>query len=280
MNIKIIYMFFVGLFLVASVCWSSELETFTNVTLVEGAYHDGDSFRVNISNRLMTVRLYFVDCPETSVSHNTDARRVRAQKRYFGLESPRETILYGRLATKFTAEQLKKPFTLHTSFAAAMGRSSGGRIYGFIETAEGNDLGQLLVANGYARAYGMSRSDWRGRDHKEVAAMLNDTESIAMLGRKGVWRSADADKLVEMRAQERSESLELSLICDILNAPVENLDINAASLVELETLPGIGPVTAKRIIAGRPYNSIEELIELPGITESKFKKLRQYLAEI
>jgi len=277
---KNIYKLFACLVLCSVVCHAGELEKFSNVTLVEGAYHDGDSFRVNISNRLMTVRLYFVDCPETSVSHNTDARRVRAQKRYFGLSSPRETILYGRLASKFTAEQLKKPFTLYTSFAAAMGRSSGGRIYGFIVTAEGHDLGQLLVANGYARAYGMSRSDWRGRDHKEVAAILRDTESIAMLGHKGVWQSADADKLVEMRAQERSDSLELSMICDVINAPVENLDINSASLFELETLPGIGPVTSKRIISGRPYRSIEELIELPRITKDKLNKLREYLAEI
>ncbi len=277
---RIIHTFFVLIFLFSAVCFAGELEKFSNVRLVDEAYHDGDSFRVNISNRNVTVRLYFVDCPETSVSHNTDARRVRAQKRYFGLNSARETILYGRLASEFTSQQLEKPFTLYTSFAAAMGRSSGGRYYGFIETHAGEDLGELLVANGYARAYGVSRSDWRGKNHKEVASTLNDMESFAMLGRKGIWRSADADKLVSMRAQERSESLELSLICDALNAPAENLDINSASLAELETLPGIGAITAKRIIAGRPYNSIEDLLELPRITESRLEKLRQYFVEL
>lgn len=280
MNVKILYVLFAWLLCITSICWSVELKTFKNVTLVEGAYHDGDSFRVNVSNKVYTIRLYYVDCPETSVSQNTDARRVRAQKRYFGLSSPRETILYGRLATEFTNKQLKEPFTLYTSFAAAMGRSRGGRYYGFIETSKGQDLGELLVANGYARSYGVSRSDWRGRDSKEVEAILNDMESLAMLGRKGIWKSADAEKLVKMRALERSEDHELSLICDTLNAPLENLDINSASLVELETLPGIGPVTAKRIIACRPYKSVEELIDLPMITESKLRKMRQYLAKL
>jgi endonuclease YncB( thermonuclease family) len=275
-----IYNLFIYALMFSATCFAGDLEKFSNVTLVDAAYHDGDSFRVNISNRQVTVRLYFVDCPETSVSHNTDARRVRTQKRYFGLDSARDTILYGRLASEFTSEQLEKPFTLYTSFATAMGRSSGGRYYGFIQTAAGDDLGELLVANGYARAYGVSRSDWRGKNHEEEASMLNDMESFAMLGRKGIWRSANADKLVAMRAQERSEAKELSLICDALNAPLENIDINSASLADLETLPEIGVVTAKRIIAGRPYSNIEDLLELPRITEARLEKLRKYFVEI
>lgn len=37
------------------------------------------------------------------------------------------------------------------------------------------------------------------------------------------------------------------------------VDINSASEAELEKLPGVGKATAKKIIAGRPYQSVDDL---------------------
>ncbi|MBQ9020723.1 MAG: ComEA family DNA-binding protein [Eggerthellaceae bacterium] len=52
------------------------------------------------------------------------------------------------------------------------------------------------------------------------------------------------------------------------------ININTASQAELETLPGIGPSTAQKIIASResdgPFNSIEELSRVSGIGEKKY----------
>ena len=110
--------------------------------------------------------------------------------------------------------------------------------------------------------------------------MLRDMEGVAMLGRKGIWRVANADKLAELRAMSRREDKELKAICDAINAPIENLDINTASLMDITTLPGIGPVTGKRIIEGRPYKNINQLLDIPGITSNKFKKLSRYLKKI
>ena len=43
------------------------------------------------------------------------------------------------------------------------------------------------------------------------------------------------------------------------------IDLNSADAVELQRLPGVGPVTADRIIAGRPYARLEDLLAVRGI---------------
>jgi competence ComEA-like helix-hairpin-helix protein len=49
---------------------------------------------------------------------------------------------------------------------------------------------------------------------------------------------------------------------------------NTATAAEREALPGIGPSLARWIIAGRPYRSVEDLIEVEGIGEKKLAVLR------
>jgi competence protein ComEA len=57
------------------------------------------------------------------------------------------------------------------------------------------------------------------------------------------------------------------------------VDLNAASAVELEALPGVGPVLAQRIFAYReehgPFATVEDLLDVPGIGEGKLAALRE-----
>src|SRR5256885_10418570 len=50
-------------------------------------------------------------------------------------------------------------------------------------------------------------------------------------------------------------------------------DINASSQSELEAVKGIGPATAKKIIANRPYSSLDDL-KKAGFTQSRIDNMR------
>ena len=69
-----------------------------------------------------------------------------------------------------------------------------------------------------------------------------------------------------------------------LNGPESSgalVDINRAAQAELETLPGIGPAMARRIIDYREQNgaflSPEDLTEVKGIGEKTLEKLLPYI---
>ena len=62
----------------------------------------------------------------------------------------------------------------------------------------------------------------------------------------------------------------------VLAGPV---NINTASLAELDTLPGVGPTTAQAIIDHReqqgPFQTVDELLDVRGIGDAKLDELRE-----
>lgn len=55
------------------------------------------------------------------------------------------------------------------------------------------------------------------------------------------------------------------------------VNVNMATQDELETIPGIGPVLSKQIIAGRPYERIEDLERVQGIGRYTLNSIRPYV---
>ena len=55
------------------------------------------------------------------------------------------------------------------------------------------------------------------------------------------------------------------------------ININNASQSDLEALSGIGPVTAKKIIDGRPYQKIEDLVSKKILGKATFDKIKESL---
>jgi len=50
------------------------------------------------------------------------------------------------------------------------------------------------------------------------------------------------------------------------------IDLNSASEKELDALPGVGPATAKKIIAGRPYSTVGDL-QRAGVPKATIDKI-------
>jgi competence protein ComEA len=56
------------------------------------------------------------------------------------------------------------------------------------------------------------------------------------------------------------------------------ININTASESELDTLYGIGPVRAGKIIANRPYTSVEDLLTKKVLGEATFEKIKDKIS--
>jgi comEA protein len=61
-------------------------------------------------------------------------------------------------------------------------------------------------------------------------------------------------------------------------ATTEKVNLNSATVEQLQSLPGIGPAIAKNIVELRTkigkFNRIEEVINVKGVGEKKFQKIK------
>ena len=80
-----------------------------------------------------------------------------------------------------------------------------------------------------------------------------------------VWAAIGASAAARQNSKKSSATTQSTSS----NAKV---DLNTASEKELDSLPGVGTATAKKIIAGRPYSSVDGLSK-SGISASTIKKI-------
>ena len=246
---------------------AAELETIENATLIEAGLNDGDSFKVKADSKVLHLRLYYVDCPETTASKAT-RDRVLEQQYYFGLEDPKAVMRWGKEAAVYVKRLLSRPFTIYTSYAKAPGGSAMGRHYAFIKTHDGRDLGHLLVEQGRARVHGESHQAPDCTPSKFVWTELRNFQAFAILNRNGIWKETDPELLFQGRKILLEEEKKWGKKC------CKPIDLNTASKEQLQEIPGVGPATANKIIAHRPYQSVEDLLNIPGFGEKTLEKIR------
>ena len=273
--------------------------------LIPNESNDGDSFHVRAQGKEYVFRLYFVDAPETELSF---PERVKEQAEYFGLTRG-QTLQLGKYAEQYTKEELSRSFTIRTCMQAALGRSRLGRVYAFVETADG-DLGELLVANGMARVHGTEAMPVGLSSPRMEEQKLQRLERAAKVEKVGGW-GGSSGRLTARAPKQPSKTgvdsfdaffhpervaatAELSKIAPtpdpnwpfparatpaprVVNLPPASappatngkLDVNTVSKEELIALPGIGPVKAASIMAARPFKSADDLRNVKGIGSGK-----------
>jgi endonuclease YncB( thermonuclease family) len=266
------------------------LTRYEGVRWVDAEFNDGDSFLVELPDgRRVGLRLYEADCIELHVPDESQARRLRAQRRYFGISdaggSPESSIElakeYAAEAAAFTRSALAAPFTIHTSHADARGGETVDRIYAFVTTPDGRDLAAALVRRGLARAFGVYRRTPGNIHRDEAEERMDDLELLAAGSRQGVWKHTDWEKLPGERIVERLGDPEL--IASLDRRPIAgpaSVAVNRATADELERVPGIGPVTASRIIEAReadPFRNPGDLQRVPGIGPKTAGEIAGYL---
>lgn len=124
---------------------------------------------------------------------------------------------------------------------------------GVVEVAPAGRVGDAVAAAGGARPGARL-------DAVNLAAPLVDGQQVTVPGPDGAVPSASGG------GSGSGGSPEL-------------IRLNSATAADLEALPGVGPVLAERIVAHREargaFERVEDLLEVPGIGESKLASIRE-----
>lgn len=188
------YAFAILLLACATAC-ANEWETIRNCRLIENAANDGDSFHVKADGKERIFRLYFVDTPEAEEGGRV-TERIGEQADTFGI-SEEEAVKMGKKAAAFTRSVLSRPFKITTRGQNAMGASKLKREYAFIETADGEDLGEMLVSRGLARSFGTAAAP-PGKNADALRKDYDRLEAKARRERLGAWGDGAAAPTMEL----------------------------------------------------------------------------------
>ncbi len=133
---------------------------------------------------------------------------------------------------------------------------------GVYEFAEGDRISDALTSAG-----GLSAD----ADREWVEKNLNRAAKLSDGGKIYI------PSVTEVTSSQTQDLSNLSNLGDLLGVTTGQVNINSASQADLEGLPGVGPVTAQKIISGRPYQTIEELKSKKAVGNAVFEKIKDLI---
>lgn len=118
-----------------------------------------------------------------------------------------------------------------------------------------------------------------------LATILQDEDKITIPSKEENKQEKQNTEKIQSNKQSKTTEKSQNTTSISTNATGKNqntkVNINTATQTELETLPGIGPSTASKIVSYRKENgkfkSIEEIKKVNGIGESKYKKIKELI---
>jgi len=129
------------------------------------------------------------------------------------------------------------------------------------------DVAGAVVTPG---VYRLSADSRVGEAVKAAGGLTQDADSARV---NLAAKVADGQKIYVLAIGEQVTSDKEQVISQ--NSSLIN--INTASESELDKLPGVGPVTAQKIIASRPYSTSEDLLTKKAVTSSVFEKIKDLI---
>ena len=145
------------------------------------------------------------------------------------------------------------------------GKSGGGSEVEIIEVGEENELSEIMVdVSGAVVKPGLYKL--------ENNARIND--ALVMAG--GLSEDVDQDwfsKNLNL-AKKLVDGQKLYIPFKGETSLTDKININSASVSQLDTLWGVGEATANKIIEGRQYGSVEELLTKKVVNSNVYERLK------
>jgi competence protein ComEA len=135
---------------------------------------------------------------------------------------------------------------------------------GVYKLSEGSRVEDLLIAAG-----GISADADRGWVEKYInrAAKLADGQKLYILKNGEDNSQSQSSSATNVGGIKQDQGVLGTGQSGLIN-------INSASLSELDSLPGIGPVYGQSIIDHRPYSSVEELLSKGALKDHVYQKVK------
>ncbi|MBP7275592.1 MAG: thermonuclease family protein [Kiritimatiellae bacterium] len=165
---------------IAAEAASRRWDTKKGCRLTDVPFTDADSLNVKWEREEFVLRLHHVDAP---CADERLSQRNTAHLRYFGITAAESTEV-GKEAVKFVRKTLPREFVARAVDQDTVGTSNQPVRYGTITTADGRDLAELLVQNGFAIIRGFNVAE-EGADKIQK---LKELELEAKTEKRGAWK--------------------------------------------------------------------------------------------